>query len=109
MSEIDLLPVAVENAALKGGCGHNGLVRQCRPEAVPFRVHKEEGLVFDEGAAERSAELVADEGILRIGFGIEIVARGQSIHAVELIDVAVKFVRSAARDDIHDRSGIAPE
>src|SRR5580698_8006522 len=80
-------------------------------EAVALIVEEEEGFVFLDGSADRTAIQVADVGILRldeagdwIDIVIEVVARTESVPTAEVEQVAMEIVGAAASDDVDDRA-----
>ena len=101
--------VVVEIAGLESGGGNDGRIRQGGAETVPLGVDEKEGLVLYDRAAEAGAELIANERILRVGSGIEVIAGGHRIHAIELVSRAVKLVGAAPGDDIHDGARLTAE
>src|SRR5262249_57865894 len=70
---------------------------------------EEKGLVFPDRPAKGESGLVAPEGgILPLRSG-EGVARVEPLVAEIVIDVSVKLIRAAFRDDVDDASSGAPE
>lgn len=95
------------------GCGDVGRRRNLKIEigadafALPFVGSEEEGPVPDHRAAQRAAKIVVVEMGLRIGRGIEVVARVENGIAIVLVERTVKVVCAGTRDDIDDRTCVA--
>src|SRR5579862_5962930 len=106
--EIDLLAVISEYAGLELSRGNDRFIFESGAETVPFAVDEEERFVLHDRSSQRGAELISDKRILRIGGGVEVVARGQGVYTVELIGVAVEIVGAAAGNDGDDAAGVVP-
>ena len=59
--------------------------------------------------SDASAELVVAKGGLRVGAGIEEVARVELVISYELEERAVKVVRAGLRDEVDYRAGVSTE
>src|SRR5204862_1446623 len=79
------------------------------PDRFPlaFIIGEEKGLVFHDGAAQGSAELVVVERSLGLAGYVEVVAGIQCAIAEVFCRAAVKGVGAALGDNVDDRAGIA--
>src|SRR5207302_1594232 len=75
-------------------CGHRGRAWNTAVLALPFIGDEEEGFVLPNGPAERSAELVIVEPVLRVGRSIKEVASIKVLIADEFEEIAVPVVGS---------------
>ena len=97
-----------ENACLKSGRRDNASFGKCGAKTPKFFVGKEESLVFLNRPADRIAELIAHERILAAILGEEILGRERGV-APEPIDIRLKIVRAAFRDNVDDGAIVAAE
>src|SRR5215475_612369 len=63
-----------------------------------------EELAFDYGAAGAATELMLAQRLLRVGFGVEEIARVERIVALEDVGRAMQFIRSRFQSEIDDRA-----
>src|SRR6185369_7011545 len=75
--------------------------------ALTFVAREPERLVFDDGPAGGEAELVVSKSRLRIGLGVEEVARVEPVVTEELEQRAVKVVGPGLGNDVYDCAGVA--
>src|ERR1019366_702376 len=87
--------------------GNSAQAGLCAALPLTFVVEEEEGLVFYNRTAQRSAELVVGERVLGLTHKIEIVASAERAAAVVLQRRAVQLVRAALGDDVDDGATVA--
>ena len=75
--------------------------------ALTFVSEIEERPVVDDWTTERAAKLIVAKLGLRIGFGVEDIARVEFVVAEEFKQRAVKIVCAGLGDDVDDRAGVA--
>src|SRR6266542_2483300 len=63
-----------------------------------------EQLAFDYGAADAAAELMLAQRLLRVGFGVEEIARVEGVIALEDVGRAVQFIRPRLQAKVNDRA-----
>src|SRR5580700_370867 len=83
--------------------GHRCKMTDAHSLAESFVVSKDKRFVFPNWTASRSAELIPIEG--RYRSSIEVISSVQRAIPHELISVAVKRIRSRARDGADNASG----
>ena len=89
--------------------GHARSRVQADALALAFVGDEEESLVLMNRPSDASAELVVAEGGLRVGAGIEEVARVELVISYELEERAVEVVRAGLRDEVDYRAGVSTE
>src|SRR5262249_46837788 len=65
-----------------------------------------EELAFDYGSADAAAELMQAQRLLRVGLGVEEIARVERIVALEGAGRAVEFIRPRLQSEVEDRAGL---
>src|SRR5262249_23222343 len=103
-----------ELAGFESGRGYGAGIGQSRREPLALIVAKPEGLVLDDRAASRSAEIVPDIWILpghltrhRIDLVIEEVPATSSRVPTKPISVAPNIIGTALGNDVHDSATVA--
>src|SRR5256714_4022819 len=89
--------------------GHARRRVQADALALAFVGDEEEGLVLMNRPSDASAELVVAEGGLRVGHGVEEVARVELVVSYELEERAVEVVRAGLGDEVDYRAGVSTE
>src|SRR5262249_43148957 len=89
--------------------GQRGKDQRLRDLTEAFVIEKEEGVVFNNGAAECEAELIANQRWLDAAHRFEKTHGVQGRVAIVFPQIAVKLIRAAAVGSVDDRAAAASE